>query len=358
MPSEGVTDCPAGMKRIPGGKFWVGSEPSEHFADDESPRYLTELPAFCMDETEVTAGAFADCVSEGGCAAPERHGLLCNYGRPERVTHPINCVTWTAADAYCKRLHGRLPSEVELEYVARGGEQYLKYPWGDDEPDGHACWKQGGTCPVQSFPAGVFGLSDVSGNVWEWGADWYGSYPWPPLNGYSKVYRGGSFSRRFEKWMHTRLRDRLAPDRAGAHLGFRCAATLASEACRFGEETPGVCRHGVIERPCPKGKHFNGVRCVNPGEPICVEGWFEAPGHGCAPEVPQAVVLEDVQASARDVKRVRSSEFDVDCRNNSRDRPHSFRYVGGSHAARNLVSRRSGCKNRDVGVGWNSACCP
>jgi len=357
--SGAVSSCPAGTLRIPGGKFWVGAEPNEHFADDESPRYLTELPAFCMDETEVTAGAFAECVARGACSPPEVKSVLCNYGHPERASHPINCVTWTAADAYCRAEGERLPSEVELEYVARGGDRYLKYPWGDDPPDGHACWKHPGTCPVKSFSAGAFGLSDVSGNVWEWGSDWYGSYPWPPSTGYAKVYRGGSFSRRFEKWMHTRLRDRLAPDRSGAHLGFRCAATLAGETCPFGEEAPGLCRHGVLDRPCADGKSFNGVRCAAPGEPKCVEGWVEAPGHGCAPlEALPPAEIEDVQASARTVRRVRSSEFDADCAHNSRDRPHAFRYVGGSHAARNLVSRHSGCKNRDVGVGWNSACCP
>jgi formylglycine-generating enzyme required for sulfatase activity/tetratricopeptide (TPR) repeat protein len=358
QPSDGVSSCPAGMQRIPGGRFWVGADPDEGFADDESPRYLTELPAFCIDETEVTAGAFATCVTEGHCSAPERQGILCNFGRPERESHPINCVTWNAADAYCKHVHGRLPSEVELEYVARGGDHYLKYPWGEASPDGQACWKHPGTCPVKSFPPGAFGLSDVSGNVWEWAADWYGGYPWPPLTGYSKVYRGGSFSRRFEKWMHTRLRDRVAPDKSGAHLGFRCAATLLGEACPFGEESPGVCRHGVIERPCSAGKSFNGARCASPGEPLCGEGWTLAPGHGCVLAVPQQAVLEDVEASSRAVTRERSADFDADCLKNSRDRPHAFRYVGGSHAARNFVSRRSGCKNRDVGVGWNSACCP
>jgi formylglycine-generating enzyme required for sulfatase activity/tetratricopeptide (TPR) repeat protein len=357
-PSDGVSTCPTGMQRIPGGKFWVGADPSEHFADDESPRYLTELPAFCMDETEVTAGAYAACVAKDRCAAPERQGILCNFGRPERTDHPMNCVTWDAADAYCRLLDARLPSEVELEYVARGGSEYLKYPWGDAAPDEQLCWKHPGTCKVKSYPPGVFGLSDVSGNVWEWGADWYGSYPWPPLTGYAKVYRGGSFSRRFEKWLHTRLRNRMAPNQAGAHLGFRCAATLADEPCPFGEESPGVCRHGVLERDCPNGKTFNGARCVEPGETRCREGWVEVPGHGCVLRVPEEPVIEDVQASARDVKRERTSEFDADCRQNSRDRPHAFRYVGGSHAARNLVSRRSGCKNRDVGVGWNSACCP
>ena len=278
-PSAAPRTCPAGMSKVPGGKFWVGAEPSEGFADDESPRFLTELADLCMDETEVTAGAYAACVERGACRAPERHGLLCNFGRPERAEHPINCVTWPDADAYCSARGARLPTEVELEYVARAGSAYSKYPWGDDSPDGHACWKHAGTCAVKSFPVGAFGLYDVSGNVWEWGSDWYGPYPWPPENAYSRVYRGGSFSRRFEKWMHTGLRNRQAPNQAGAHLGFRCALTLGS--CPFGEERPGICRHGVLERTCPKGKTFNGVRCALPDEPRCGEGWVERAGYGC-----------------------------------------------------------------------------
>jgi hypothetical protein len=344
------------MLKVPGGKFWMGSLPDEGFADDESPRFLTELPDFCLDETEVTAAAYGRCVERGTCTAPERQGLLCNFGRPERATHPINCVTWADADTYCKAAGAQLPSELELEYAARGGEQYLKYPWGDASPDGHACWKHAGTCPVKSFPAGVFGLSDVSGNVWEWGADWYGAYPWPPLLGYSRVYRGGSFSRRFEKWMHTRLRNRLAPQKSGAHLGFRCASTLGP--CPFGADPAGACRRGVLDRSCSSGKRFNGARCAAPDEPRCAEGWVEKDGYGCVPEVPEEANPEDVEASARAVRRLRSPEFDADCRHNSRDRPNAFRYVGGTHAARTLVNRRAGCKNRDVGVGWNSACCP
>jgi formylglycine-generating enzyme required for sulfatase activity len=359
--------CPDGMMRIPGDRFWVGSKPSDGFAEDESPRFLTELPAFCVGATEVTASDYLACVQRGACKEPERHGILCNYGRPERATHPINCVTWHDADAYCAAQGGRLPSEVELEYVARGGPEYRKYPWGDDPPDERACWKHAGTCPVKSYPAGAFGLYDVSGNVWEWGADWYGPYPWPPSDGSAKVYRGGSFSRRFEKWMHTRLRNRLRPDESGAHLGFRCASSLVESPCPTGwqDARPGVaptgasvCARGVIERDCPDGKSFNGLRCAAPGEPACGAGRSEKPGYGCVLTEPEVAEPEDVEASAKSVKSERTSAFDADCSHISRDRPLAFRYVGGSHAARNLVSRRSGCKNRDVGVGWNSTCCP
>jgi formylglycine-generating enzyme required for sulfatase activity len=350
--------CPEEMRLLPGGKFLVGSLPSEKGAPDEEPRYETELAPFCLDETEVTAKTYFSCVASEKCQKPEKTGVLCNFGRPEREAHPMNCITWSAADEFCKTRGARLPTEVEFEYAARGGSEYRKYPWGDEAPDGRTCWKHNGSCPVKSYAAGAFGLFDVSGNVWEWTDDWYGPYPWPPATGSAKVYRGGSFSRRFEKWMHTRLRDRGRPNDAGAHLGFRCALTPDTAKCPFGVEGAGRCRHGVVGRDCGAERSFNGVRCVKPGEPRCASGWVEKEGHGCVLEREIEPEIEDIQASAALVTNARSPEFDGDCAENHPERPHAFRYAGGSHAARNLVSRGVGCKNRDVGVGWNSTCCP
>jgi formylglycine-generating enzyme required for sulfatase activity len=358
-PAASPPECPSGMRRLPGGKFWVGAKPEEGFSDDESPRYLTELSPFCMDETEVTAGSYAACVEEQRCRPPEPvKKILCNYGRPGRSAHPMNCIDWALSDAYCKAQGKRLPTEPEFEHAARAGDRYFEYPWGNESPDGRACWKHPGTCEVKRFAAGAFGLYDVSGNVWEWTSDWYGPYPFTPAHGHAKVLRGGSFSRRFEKWMHTRLRERAKPSDSGPHLGFRCVKTAEPVTCPFGLASPGVCLHGVLERECPADKAWNGVRCAGPGEPRCPNGALETPGHGCVSTVVGEAVVEDVEASAASVTRAPSPEFDADCQTNSRDRPHAFKYVGGSHAARNLVSRRAGCKNRDVGVGWNSACCP
>jgi formylglycine-generating enzyme required for sulfatase activity len=350
--------CPNGMLGVPGGKFWVGSEAKEARSADESPRYLTELAPFCIDETEVTVAAYTTCVESGRCEKPVRSQIYCNFGRVERNAHPVNCVSWGMADAYCKAQGARLPSEAEFEYVARGGSEYRKYPWGDAAPDGNACWKHNGTCAVKSFEAGAFGLFDVSGNVWEWTDDWYGPYPWPPAQAFAKVYRGGSFSRRFEKWMATRLRERARPSEDGAHLGFRCVLTPDTARCPFGVEGPGRCRHGVVERACDEGKAFNGVRCAGPGEPRCGAGWSEKPGFGCVLDREIEPEIEDVKASAALVENARSPEFDADCAANQPERPRAFRFTGGSHAARNLVSKGIGCKNRDVGNGWNSTCCP
>ena len=349
--------CPEGMALVPGGSFWVGSDPKEHFSEDESPRFRTELAPFCMDETEVTVTAYAACVAAGACEAAHTKRANCNANREGRGQHPINCVTWHQADAYCRFEKQRLPSEAEWEYVARGGRE-LKYPWGEASPDDRACWKHNGTCAVRSYPAGAFGLYDVSGNVWEWLSDWYGPYPWPPEEAFARAYRGGSFSRRFEKWMHTRLRNRQPPHEWGSHLGFRCAATPAGTKCPFGVDAAGRCMAGVLERSCPEEKAWNGVRCARPSEPRCALGRVERPGHGCVLGEPEDAAAPDLEAEMAGVEASRSTEFDDDCRTNFRDRPKAFRYFGGTHRGRNLVSQKAGCKNRDVGVGWNSTCCP
>jgi formylglycine-generating enzyme required for sulfatase activity len=356
-PSGSLT-CPPGMVLLPGGRFWVGSEASAQRSPDESPRYLTELAPFCLDETEVTVKAYEACVAKRKCPAPAKTGLLCNVGRPERADHPANCVTWGAAHWFCETDGKRLPVEAEFEFAARGGAEYRKYPWGDEPPDGRTCWKHNGSCPVKTYAAAAFGLFDVSGNVWEWTDDPYGPYPWPPETGEAKVYRGGSFSRRFEKWMDPRLRNRSRESDAGAHLGFRCALTPDTARCPFGAESVGRCLHGVLDRECGEGRSFNGVRCVKPGEPRCAAGWVEKEAHGCLPEHEIEPEIEDIQASIGLVTHVPSPEFDADCRANQPGRPRAFRYAGGTHAARNFVSKGSGCKNRDVGVGWNSTCCP
>ena len=100
----------------------------------------------------------------------------------------MNCVDWKQASAYCGWKRMRLPSEVEWEYAARGGSKYLSYSFGNDKPDGKTCWKHvGGTCKVRSFPAGAFGLHDMTGNVWEWTSSGFGPYPWPPAHAIARV---------------------------------------------------------------------------------------------------------------------------------------------------------------------------
>jgi len=357
-PAPVALTCPAGELLIPGGKVWIGSAPSEHFSDDESPRFRTELAPYCLDQTEVTVSQYRACVDKGACSKPHDKQFHCNFRYPDRGEHPINCVTWQQANQYCSAQGERLPSEAEWEYAARGGEKYLEYSWGNEQPDGHTCWKQAHSCPVKTFAAGAFGLYDMTGNVWEWVDDFYGPYPWPPASGFSRVYRGGSWSRRFEKWLHTRLRNREAETFSGSHLGMRCAVSPVGSQCPFGADAGGHCLAGVIERDCEPPRVWNGVRCARPGEPRCRSGWVQAPGHGCVLEAEAAPPEVDLEAEKAGVTRVAAPEFEADCLQNFHGRPHAFRYSGGTHRGRNLVSRSAGCKNRDVGVGFNSTCCP
>lgn len=358
--ARAAESCPSGMAWLPGGDFWVGSEPSERRSADESPRFLTRLAPYCLDFTEVTVAAYASCVAVGACApagtaAPELR--LCNAGKRSRGDHPINCVRFEDAARFCANRQARLPTEIEWEYAARGGAAALQYPWGEGSPDSKACWKHAGTCKVATFPAGAFGLFDIVGNVWEWTSTWYGPYPFPPAHAYARVYRGGSFSRRFEKWMQPRLRNRASPRDLGSHLGFRCAATPPGAPCPFGSDPAGSCLHGVIGRECPSGEAWNGVRCAGPGEPRCKDGRVERAGFGCVVEQAAFEPASSAPPDLSEVTRVRTPEHDTDCAANQPSRPRAYRYERGTHRARNAASQNAGCKNRDVGVGWNSTCC-
>lgn len=349
--------CPDGMASIKGARFWLGSKFGSE-SPEESPRYLTELADYCLDYTEVTVAAYHACVEGGDCDPAYADTQLCNSGHDGRQDHPINCVSWYQAQAFCEWRGARLPSEAEWEFAARGGEDYRRYPWGDASPDGNACWKSPTSCPVASYPSGAFGLYDITGNVWEWVADGFGPYPWPDPDSPHRGYRGGSFSRRFEKWMQPRLRNWWAPEKHGAHLGFRCATNPEGVVCPFGDDGHGGCLHGIIDLECPSDRHFNGLRCA-PEDAVkeCPNGRHSEPGFGCVRDVPPPPGPAE-SASTLGVLRTRTREFDSDCHTNYSGRPRAYRYSGGSHRGRNLASQRRGCKNRDVGVGWNSTCCP
>jgi formylglycine-generating enzyme required for sulfatase activity len=258
--------CPPTMVFIAGGEFWMGSARGRG-GRAEHPKFLTRVADYCLDTYEVTSSSYQACVQSGACSEPRGAQSRCNYGR--REDHPINCVDWAQEALYCKAQASRLPSEIEWEYAARGGERYLPYSWGSEPPEARTCWKRNMSCPVGSFGAGAFGLHDMSGNVWEWTDDWFGEYPWPEQSGRSKVFRGGGFNGRFERWLSATLRNRTGPERWGSYLGFRCARLAKEAVCPFGlDEEARACRHGVLDVECAdESEHFNGKRCAPSGSP-------------------------------------------------------------------------------------------
>lgn len=350
--------CPSGMNWVKGGSFEMGS-PVGRGAADEHPRFTTQVAGFCMASTETTVQAYAACVQAGTCT-PARSGTrTCNADKKDRRDHPINCVTFNQAHAFCQAQGRRLPSEAEWEYAARGGEQLLPFPWGEGSPDGKACWKRAHSCPVTQHAAGAFGLRDMVGNVWEWVDDRYGSYPWPSARSPLRVYRGGSWSRRFDKWMRPTLRNRYREGASGSHLGFRCAFSPEPRQCPYGNAQHGGCLRGVESIECPRGTEWNGARCARPGAARCRPQFHVEPGLGCVldtdAQLGRSGASDDPTAG---VRLAPSPSHDADCRTFQAARPRAFRLTGGTHVGRNRVAQSKGCKNRDVGVGWNSACCP
>lgn len=351
--------CPAGMNDIPAGTFWVGNlKPT--YENEENPRFQTQVARFCADVTEVTTSEYEACVTEKKCSPPQgEDNKTCNTSAKGRGQHPINCIDYEQAVAVCARRGARLPTEVEWEYLARGGAEMRAFPWGAESPDGHACWKTHESCPVDAYPAAAFGLRDVAGNVWEWTSDWFGAYPWPAAEGRTRVIRGGGWSRRFDKWLSPTLRNRLDPKKWGSHLGVRCVLSGPEEACSaHARDAAGACVRKIESVDCLDGQIWNGVRCAKKSDDErCPAGTKEQLGHGCVREM----IVGSGGSTELDlaaVRRARSPEFDEDCRTNQPTRPVAYRLSEGEHLARNAVGKANGCKNRDVGVGWNSTCCP
>lgn len=240
-------DCPAGMAAIPGGVFLMGSSTG---SDSEKPAHRVEIDPFCMDITEVTVDAYRRCFDAhgAGCTAPSTSPIWiwvfkCNWARQGRENHPLNCVAWHQASSFCGWAGKRLPAEAEWEFAARGGSELREYPWGNSPPSSsNTCWNgSDGTCLGKSFPAGAFGLHDMSGGVNEWVQDWYApyllspskNYAGPP-NGSRRVVRGGFWDTVLPSDLRGAHRGSVDPGpdaglgfRNGSGLGFRCAKTIA-----------------------------------------------------------------------------------------------------------------------------------
>jgi len=231
---------PEGFVLIPAGKFMMGCAPNDSSCDsDEKPYHEVYLDAYYIQKHEVTVAEYRECVSAGACTKPNT-GSYCNWGKSGRDDHPINCVDWHQAKAYCGWIGGRLPTEAEWEKAARGTDGW-KYPWGDATATcEYAVMYRGGTgCgkdrtwPVCSKPRGnsPYGLCDTAGNVWEWVSDWYGenyysssprSNPKGSSSGEYRVLRGGGWLG-FPRYLRASNRYWDSPSGRGDFVGFRCA---------------------------------------------------------------------------------------------------------------------------------------
>ena len=178
---------------------------------------------FKLARTATTVAQYKKCVEAGGCGEPTP-GDSCNWGSG-RGDHPVNCVNWNQATAFCKWMGARLPTAQEREWAASSGEGRT-FPWGNEPPGAQACWDGEGsdvgkgnretTCVAGSHPAGASkqGVQDLAGNVSEWLSNDYSG---------GKELRGGSWNNVDPSYFRASLRFRLAPSDWLISYGFRCA---------------------------------------------------------------------------------------------------------------------------------------
>lgn len=230
---------------VPGGTFEMGSLPTD---DTWGPHTVT-LDGYWIDQTEVTNAQFAAMLNilgnpeEGGITWLEieqmenaQIRLVGNEFQPDpgKDDYPVVEISWFGASAYCDWIGGRLPTEAEWEYAARGPENFV-YPWGNDTPTCELA--QFGGCGDYSVPVGSLegaswvGAKDMAGNVWEITATYYTEYPTEPQTNptgpetgewWDRVARGGSFMSAPDT-LHTAYRYRGLGSQP--NFGFRCAAS-------------------------------------------------------------------------------------------------------------------------------------
>jgi formylglycine-generating enzyme required for sulfatase activity len=196
-PKEGLT-----YVWIPPGKFMMGCSPEDdECREDEKPaREVTIYKGFWMGQTPVTQAAFEKVMGT-------------NPSFFKGANRPVEQVTWDEAQAYCEKVGGRLPTEAEWEYAARGEEAGARY----GELDKIAWYSKnsgGETHDVALKEPNNYGLYDMLGNVWEWTADWYEKDK-------TRSLRGGSWSN-IPGNVRVSLRVRLGPGLRFNNVGFRC----------------------------------------------------------------------------------------------------------------------------------------
>jgi formylglycine-generating enzyme len=255
---------------IPGGTFQMGDEKGDLWKDCR-PVHTVTINPFEMSESEITNAQYCEFLNaalKSGEITADSSSVYIAKGSHDWekyvwlsrsqdannkcwITYsnnvfsvvsgyenwPVVAVTWGGAKAFAKHYGWDLPREAEWEYACRGGKQYL---YGTD--DGTLSSKKanytgiGHPVNVKSYPKNPFGLYDMTGNVWEWCADWLGSYSSSPVTdpiesggGDAIVIRGGSWS--YYKKINCRSAHRSSniPEFGNLQIGFRVVCHACSK---------------------------------------------------------------------------------------------------------------------------------
>jgi formylglycine-generating enzyme len=247
--------------RVPAGEFRMGADDGD---EDERPAHRVHLDAFHISIHAVTHEQYGEFVRATGhpppavrelprVVTPAHESVFREIAAPyawrgedpprERFRHPVALVGYDDAVAYCEWLSSklqhrvRLPTEAEWERAARGELEGRRYPWGDDIDPSRANFlpdpglkKHRGTRPVGSYSPNSFELFDMTGNVWEWVADWYsadvyragdGRHPRGPAEGTLRMVRGGSWVTHDVSQLRCAHRHKVPSDTYAYSIGFR-----------------------------------------------------------------------------------------------------------------------------------------
>jgi eukaryotic-like serine/threonine-protein kinase len=235
-PAPSPPEPPWDAVLLAGGTYRVGcSEPGvvQCWAD-ERPEHTVSLRALRIMRREVTVAQYAACVAAGAC--PERPDRKACPAQSRDPRLPVNCVSWTAAAAYCALYGWRLPREEEWEATARGPNGQ-HFPWGNKAPNCDAAVlgraKDLGCGASGMVPGGAVandrswvGVEDMGGSVREWTASDYVPYAGgelAELPAGKKVTRGASWLSTVERAATSHARGSEEPNDAKPDVGFRCA---------------------------------------------------------------------------------------------------------------------------------------
>jgi len=232
---------------IPAGTFTMGSPESEESRFPNETQHVVTLSAFRMSKYEITNAQYAAFLNAKSIG---RDGLYAAGAYPSQTliyenssyglhysgsqwvpvagyeTSPVTYVTWYGAAEFAAYVGGCLPTEAQWEYACRAGTT-TPFSTGTSLTNLQANYDGSGIKPVGSYAANAYGLYDMHGNVWEWCADWYGTYPISAqtnptgaATGSFRVIRGGSWYY-FAEICRSALRNYAGPDGSGSTVGFR-----------------------------------------------------------------------------------------------------------------------------------------
>ena len=221
------------MKRVWPGTFQMGSNDGD--SDEKPVHSVTLTKAYYMGETEVTQALWQAVMGQTPTSGGSQWKL--SYGKGD--DYPAYYISHTDCQEFITKLNAmtgqkfRMPTEAEWEFAARGGTKSKGYDYAGSNTVDNVAWYSGNsgstTHPVGKKQPNELGLYDMSGNVWEWCADWYGSYtsdsqtnPTGPATGSTRGYRGGSW---FFNASNCRTANRTyySPGNRVNDLGFRLA---------------------------------------------------------------------------------------------------------------------------------------